>query len=155
MEALTRGIAQQQNLLEVLIVVLHIVAHIEMHIKVILLVEALIQGITQTAHLSALSNPSGKTEEAYPKRHHPSRHISDHPLTNSPRLTSGARLEWLDSRLTSHQRKDIEPLKKRVLLSQKILPLKLPLRVKHEKIPLQYHPPQKTQIVSHLQNILK
>ena len=47
MEALTQGIAQQQNLLEVLIVVLHIVAHIELHIKVILLVEALIQGITQ------------------------------------------------------------------------------------------------------------
>ena len=46
-EALTQGIAQQQNLLQVLIVVLHIVAHIELHIKVILLVEALIQGIAQ------------------------------------------------------------------------------------------------------------
>ena len=47
MEALTQGIAQQQNLPGVLIVVQHIVAHIELHIKVILLVEALIQGITQ------------------------------------------------------------------------------------------------------------
>ena len=47
MEALTQGIAQQQNLLEVLIVALQIVAHTELHIKVILPVEALIQGITQ------------------------------------------------------------------------------------------------------------
>ena len=47
MEALIQGIAQQQNLQEVLIVVLHIVAHIELHTKVILLVEALIQGIAQ------------------------------------------------------------------------------------------------------------
>ena len=46
-EALTQGIAQQQNPLEVLIVILHIVAHIELHIKVILLVEALIQGNAQ------------------------------------------------------------------------------------------------------------
>ena len=47
LEALIQGIAQQQNLLESLIVILHIEAHIELHTKVILLVEALIQGITQ------------------------------------------------------------------------------------------------------------
>ena len=47
MEALIQGIAQQQNLLEVLIVVLHIVAHIELHKKIDLIVEALIQGIAQ------------------------------------------------------------------------------------------------------------
>ena len=47
MGALIQGIAQQQNLLEVLIVVLHIGAHIELHKKAILLVEALIQGIAQ------------------------------------------------------------------------------------------------------------
>ena len=46
-EALTQGISQQQNLLEVLIVVLHIVAHIDLHIKVILQVEALTQWIAQ------------------------------------------------------------------------------------------------------------
>ena len=46
-EALTQGITQQQNFLEVLILVLHIVAHTELHKKAILLVEALIQGIAQ------------------------------------------------------------------------------------------------------------
>ena len=103
-----------------------------------------------TAHPSGLSNPSDKTEEAYSKGHHPPRHISDHPLTTSPRPTSGTRLDWLDSRLTPIKEKDLEPLKKRVLLSQKILPLKLPPIVKQEKIPLLYLHPQKTQIVSHL-----
>ena len=68
-----------------------------------------------TAHPSGLSNPSDKTAEAYPKGHHPSRHISDHPPTTPPRLTSSAQLEWLDSRLTPHQRKDLKPLKERVL----------------------------------------
>ena len=87
MEALTQGIAQQQNPLEVLIVVLHILAHIELHIKA--------SGgpdskDCSTAHLSGLSNPSDKTEEAYSKGHHPPRHISDHPPTTPPRLTSGA-----------------------------------------------------------------
>ena len=43
-----------------------------------------------TAHPSGLSNPSDKTEEAYSKGHHPPRHISDHPPTTPPRLTSGA-----------------------------------------------------------------
>ena len=32
-----------------------------------------------TAHPSGLSNPSGKTEEAFAKGHHPPRHTSDHP----------------------------------------------------------------------------
>ena len=47
MEALIQGIAQQQNLLGVLIVVLHIEPHIELPTKIILLMEALIQGIAQ------------------------------------------------------------------------------------------------------------
>ena len=65
-----------------------------------------------TAHPSGLSNPSDKTEEAYSKSHHPPRHISDHPPTTPPRLTSGARLEQLDSRLTPpHQRKRLRTLK--------------------------------------------
>ena len=88
-EALTQGIAQQQNPLEVLIVVLHIVAHIELHIKVILLVESDSRDHS-TAHPSGLSIPSDKTEEAYSKGHHPPRHISDHPPTTPPRPTSGA-----------------------------------------------------------------
>ena len=32
-----------------------------------------------TVHPSGLSNPSGKTEEAFVKGHHPPRHTSDHP----------------------------------------------------------------------------
>ena len=47
MEALIQGIAQQQNLVGMLIVVLQIEPHIELHIKIILLMKALIQGITQ------------------------------------------------------------------------------------------------------------
>ena len=43
-----------------------------------------------TAHPSGLSNPSDKTEGAYSKGHHPPRHISDHPPTTPPRLTSSA-----------------------------------------------------------------
>ena len=58
-----------------------------------------------------MSNPSDKTEEAYSKGHHPPRHISDHPPTTPPRLTSGVQLEWLDSRLISHQRKRLRTLK--------------------------------------------
>ena len=111
-----------------------------------------------TAHPRGLSNPSDKTKEAYSKVHHPPRHISDHPPMTPPRPTSSARLEQLDSRLTPPiKEKDLEPLKKRVLLSQKNIPLIPPPLVKQEKIPLQYLHPQKTQIVSHLhlQNILK
>ena len=64
-----------------------------------------------TAHPSGLSNPSDKTEETYSKGHHPPRHISDHPPTTPPRLTTGAQLEQLDSRLTPHQRKRLRTLK--------------------------------------------
>ena len=38
-----------------------------------------------TAHPSGLSNPLDETEEAYPKGHHPPRHISDCPPTTPPR----------------------------------------------------------------------
>ena len=74
-EALTLGIAQQQNLLEVLTVILHI----ELHIKVILLVEALIQGITQQHTKVVCQILQIKLKRHYSKGHHPSRHISDHP----------------------------------------------------------------------------
>ena len=83
-----------------------------------------------TAHPSGLSNPSDKTEEAYSKGHHPSRHISDHPPTTPPRLTSGARLEQLDYRLTPHQRKRLRTLKEKSSVKSKDFPLKLPPIVK-------------------------
>ena len=89
-----------------------------------------------TAHPSGLSNPSDKTEEAYSKGHYPPRHISDHPPTTPPRLTSSAPLEWLDSRLTPHQRKRLRTLKGKSSVKSKDSSLKLLLIVKQEKIPL-------------------
>ena len=53
-----------------------------------------------TAHPSGLSNPSGKTEGAFSKGHHPPRCTSDHPPTTPPRSAPHAKLERLDSRLT-------------------------------------------------------
>ena len=79
-----------------------------------------------TAHPSSLSNPSDKTEEAYSKGHHPPRHITDHPPTTPPRLTSGAQLEWLDSRSTPNQRKRLRTLKGKGPVKSKDPPPKTP-----------------------------
>ena len=49
-----------------------------------------------TANPSGLSNPSGKTERAFSRGHHPPRHTSDHPPTTPPRPTPHAKLERLD-----------------------------------------------------------
>ena len=54
-----------------------------------------------TAHPSGLSNPSGKTEEAFAKGHHPPRHTNDH----SPPAPSKS--ESKHSVLTPEQRKSI------------------------------------------------
>ena len=54
-----------------------------------------------TAHPSSLSNPSGKSEGAFSKSHHPPRHTSDHP----PPIPS--RSEKKCSVLTPEQRKYI------------------------------------------------
>ena len=64
-----------------------------------------------TANPSSSSNPSGKTEGAFSKGHHPPRHTSDHPPTTPPRSTSCAKLEGLDSRLTPLQRRQLKTLK--------------------------------------------
>ena len=81
-----------------------------------------------TAHPSSLSNPSDKTEKAYFKGHHSPRHISDHPPppTTPPRLTSGAQLEWLDTRLTPNQRKRLRVLKGKSSIKSKDSPLETP-----------------------------
>ena len=79
-----------------------------------------------TAHPSGLSNPSDKTEEAYPKGHHPPRHRSDHPPTISPRPTSSAQLERLDPRLNPHQRKRLRTLKEKSSVKSKDSPPKTP-----------------------------
>ena len=44
------------------------------------------------------------------------------PQTTPPRLTSGAQLEWLDSRLTPHQRKRLRILKEKGPVKSKELP---------------------------------
>ena len=54
-----------------------------------------------TAHPSGLSNPSGKTEEAFSKGHHPPRHTSDHPPPTPSESESKCSL------LTPEQRKCI------------------------------------------------
>ena len=107
-----------------------------------------------TAHPSGLSNPSGKTEEAFVKGHHPARHTSDHP----PPTPSKSESKY--SILTPEQRKciltlvrsikkrktDFKPTKEsepttsetpsiNLLLSQKISPLTLLFLVRQGIIP--------------------
>ena len=79
-----------------------------------------------TAHPSGLSNLSDKTEEAYPKGHHPPRHKSDHPPTTSPRSAPCAKLERFDSRLTPHQRKRLRTLKGKSSVKSKDSPPETP-----------------------------
>ena len=100
-----------------------------------------------TAHLSGLSNPSNKTEETFAKGHHPPRHTSDHP----PPTPSES--ESKHSVLTPEQRKHMPTLDP--LLSQKTSLLTLPFLVRQGILIHQYLHPWKTQIVSHLQEILK
>ena len=79
-----------------------------------------------TAHPSGLSNPPDKTEEAYPKGHHPPRHTSHCPPTTPPRPTPNIRLEWLDSRLTPHHRKRLRTLKEKSSVKSKDSPPETP-----------------------------
>ena len=124
-----------------------------------------------TVHPSILSNPSGKTEEAFAKGHHPPRHTSDHPLSTPSKSESKC------SVLTPEQRKQIltlvrsirkrkptkelepttseTPLSLNLLLSQKTSPLTLPFLVRQGILPPQYLHHQMIQMVDHLQNILK
>ena len=94
-----------------------------------------------TAHPSGLSNPSDKTEEAYSKGHHPPRHISDHPPTTPPGPTSGARSEWLDSRLTPHQRKILRTLEGKGSVKSKDPPPETPSYKETRENPSSILPP--------------
>ena len=94
-----------------------------------------------TAHPSGLSNPSDKTEEAYSKCHHSPRHISDHPPTTPPRLTSSAQSEWLDSRLTPHQRKRLRTLKGKSSVKSKDPPPETPSYSETRENPSPIPPP--------------
>ena len=67
-----------------------------------------------------------KFKGAYSKGHPPPRHISDHPPTTPPRLTSGAQLEQLDFRLTPHQRKRLRTLKGKSSVKSKDPPPETP-----------------------------
>ena len=128
-----------------------------------------------TAHPSSLSNPSGKTEEAFAKGHHPPRYTSDHP---PPTLSKS---ESKHSVLTSEQRKHIltlvrsirkrktdtkptkesepttseTPSKPKSPVESKDLPLTLPFLVRQGILPSQYLHHQTISVVDHLQNILK
>ena len=94
-----------------------------------------------TAHPSGLSNPSNKTEEAYSQGHHPPRHTSDHPPTTQPRPTFGAQLEWLDSRLTPHQRKRLRTLKGKGSVKSKDPPPETPSYSETRENPSPIPPP--------------
>ena len=150
MEALTQGIAQQQNLLEdrstakssrgidssIALSGTHRTAH-----KSNPAIGGPDSRDRSTAYPSGLSNPSDKTEGAYSKGHHPPRHISDHPSTTPPRPTSGARSEWLDSRLTPHQRKRLRTFKGKSSVKSKNPPPETPSFSKTRENPSPVPPP--------------
>ena len=75
-----------------------------------------------TARPSGLSHPSDKTEGAFSKGHHPPRHASDHPPATPSKPTPHTKLEWLDSRLTPLQRRQLKTLKEKGPVKSKDLP---------------------------------